>query len=153
MTYLRVNITLFLPLWRRSNQRCAALRSSVVRWAKRSQQRYRLRGALQPLTQCCDSRLRCSGQRDRNARAHPQHCRRSQPCKTLCRFSSAKKFRRFTSCYLLGPICSGPERSCWLLGFLSQPSLAKRRRCAGLNELINRVDANGDRVSAFHSLQ
>jgi hypothetical protein len=40
-----------------------------------------------------------------------------------------------------------------LLRFLSQPSLANRRRWAGLNELINRVEMNGDRVSAFHSLQ
>ena len=38
---------------------------SVVRRPKRSQQRE----VLQPLTGCRDSRLRCSGQRDRDARA------------------------------------------------------------------------------------
>ena len=37
---------------------------------------------------------------------------------TLRRFSSAEKFRRFNSCYLLGPICSGPESSCWKSGRL-----------------------------------
>ena len=40
-----------------------------------------------------------------------------------------------------------------LLGFFSQPPLAKWRRRAGLDELINRVETNDDRVSAFHSLQ
>src|SRR5439155_22787400 len=29
-----------------------------------------------------------------------------------------KKFRRFNSCYLLGPICSGPESNCWKSGRL-----------------------------------
>ena len=37
---------------------------------------------------------------------------------TLRSFSSAEKFRRFNSCYLLGPICSGPESSCWKSGRL-----------------------------------
>jgi hypothetical protein len=45
---------------------------AVVRRAKRSQQCGRLREVFQPLTSCCDSRLRLSGQRDRNARARGQ---------------------------------------------------------------------------------
>jgi hypothetical protein len=49
--------------------------------------------------------------------------------------------------------CGGGPFDQKLLGFLSQPSLAKWRRRAGLNELINRVETNADRVSAFHSLQ
>jgi hypothetical protein len=49
--------------------RCAAIRRSVVRRAECGQQRNRLRDASQPLMQCCDPRVRCRWQRDRNARA------------------------------------------------------------------------------------
>jgi len=31
---------------------------------------YQLRKVFQPFTSCCDSRLRWSGQRDRDARSH-----------------------------------------------------------------------------------
>ena len=36
----------------------------------------------------------------------------SRACKHDARLSSAKKFRRFASFYLLGSICSGPQCSC-----------------------------------------
>jgi hypothetical protein len=54
----------------RSNQRRAAIRPAVVCRAKRNQQCNRLREILQPLAQCCDSRLRRITQRDRHARAN-----------------------------------------------------------------------------------
>src|SRR4029453_16342883 len=44
------------------------------------------------------------------------------PLYALRGLSSAKKFRRFTSYYLLGPICSGPESSCWKSGRLRMGS-------------------------------
>ncbi len=47
-------------------RRCAAIRSAVVRQAGSCN---RVRDALQPLSRCCDPRLRCGWQCDRNARA------------------------------------------------------------------------------------
>jgi hypothetical protein len=44
-----------------ANLRCAAIRSPVIRRAKRNQQRNRLREVFQPLTRRCDSRLRRGG--------------------------------------------------------------------------------------------
>src|SRR4030095_16148134 len=44
------------------------------------------------------------------------------PLYALRGLSSAKKFRRFTSYYLLGPICSGPDSSCWKSGRLRMGS-------------------------------
>jgi hypothetical protein len=49
--------------------------------------------------------------------------------------------------------CDGGPFDQKLLGFLSQPSLAKRRQWTGFSELLNRVKAKVDRVSAFYSLQ
>jgi hypothetical protein len=51
------------------NFRSAPTPSPVVRGTKRNQQRNQICEVSQPLTQCCDPRLRCSGQHDRNARA------------------------------------------------------------------------------------
>jgi hypothetical protein len=45
------------------------IRSAVVWRAKRNRGRNRLREVSQPVTRCCDSRLRRSGQRDLDARA------------------------------------------------------------------------------------
>jgi hypothetical protein len=42
---------------RRSNFRCAAIRSAVVRWDRCSHQPNRLRGVLQPVTSDWDSSL------------------------------------------------------------------------------------------------
>jgi hypothetical protein len=43
-------------------------RATTVRRTKRNQQCNRLREVSQPVTRCCDARLGCSGQRDRDPR-------------------------------------------------------------------------------------
>jgi len=53
-------------LW--SNQWRTAVWSAVVRRAGCNKQCNRLREVSQPITWCCDPRLRWNGQRDRNAR-------------------------------------------------------------------------------------